>query len=121
MSLQVEVNLSLILAIVSLMGTIISSVLFIMRLKWDMGQQEKEILTLKKDVTQLGSKVDKEIDHIGTLLEKEEAEHTIELQKVSNRIDVLEKSVNKVQIQLEYITETLKELREKLFKTAATM
>jgi len=119
MSMQVEVNISLILALVSLVGTVISSTVFIMKLRWDIGQQKTEIDLVKVDINNLGQKMDKSIETMAQKITEQRLMDSNEMRHIAIRVDAIDKAVVALQLQVGYIGDTVKELKEKLFKNTA--
>ena len=108
MTLEFEVNLSLIMAVIAMLTTIVSMVIFVTKIKWEVGQLEKDIQRTQNDVNALGTKMT-EI-RIG---------NNDELRHILIRVDAMDKALIQLTSDMKYISDTVKELKEKLFKSTA--
>jgi len=108
MTLEFEVNLSLIMAVIAMFSTIVSMVIFITKIKWETGQLEKDIQRTQNDINALGAKMT-EI-RIG---------NNDELRHILIRVDAMDKALIQLTSDMKYISDTVKELKEKLFKSTA--
>ena len=104
--MTIELNLSLIIAMISIMGTIMSTVIFIMKLRWETSQQEKEITQLKLDINAVGKKIADQSLH-----------DNADMKILLVRIDILDKAIIELQARMGFIKDTMQELKEKLFKS----
>jgi hypothetical protein len=87
---------------------IVSMVIFITRIKWESTQHEKDITELKVDINNIGKKT----------LEQKLADSN-EIKTLLVRIDAVDKATIAMQVDMNYVKETVKELKEKLFKSTA--
>jgi len=108
--MQFEVNLSLILAIVAIISTIVSMVIFVTKTRWDVGQLEKDLAGLKGDINAIGQKMTEQ-----KILNSDEIRHMLV------RIDAVDKAVVSLTVQVGYIADTVKDMKEKLYKSTAIL
>lgn len=100
----VEINLSLIIAGLSIVGTIITAILFFGKLRWDNQKHSEEIKQHCKDLNNMGQK----LDRLKDLQNKE-------LKDIIQRIDELDKSLIKVVATLEHVVLAVNEIKEKVY------
>jgi len=117
-TIEVGAGLSLILSVIALLSTGVSVVVFIMKLKWESTQHEHEIKKLQLDVDNLGAKVDKKYDDVLQKMTEQKILNSDEIRHMLIKIDAMDKAVILLTADMKYISETVKELKEKLFKTA---
>jgi predicted nucleic acid-binding Zn-ribbon protein len=117
MTIEVGAGLSLLISVIALLSTGVSVVAFIMKLKWDSHQQEKELAVLKIDVDKIGAKVDKRYEELCQKMVEQKILNSDELRAMMIKVESMDKSIIMLMSDMKYISETVKELKEKLFRS----
>jgi septal ring factor EnvC (AmiA/AmiB activator) len=99
----IEINVSLIIAICSIFGTLITAITFFNKLRWDNAKQDEEL-----------SKHLKEIEKLKQKLDGSKESQQIETKQILLRIDAVEKSMVEISTTLNYVQDTVREIKEKL-------
>lgn len=98
-------NVSFILSTLALFGTIITSVSFFLRLRWESDKHTEDIKRQAVDINNLGKKLDVMRDS-----------YALELKQVLAKIDIIDKSLIEVLSTMRHIQETVGDLRKRVFK-----
>jgi len=117
MTVEIGAGLSLLISVIALLSTGVAVVAFIMKLKWDSHQQEKELALLKIDVDKIGAKVDKKYEDLCQKMVEQKILNSDELRSMMIKVDSMDKAIILLTSDMKYISETVKELKEKLFKS----
>jgi len=130
MNVDLEAGMALVLSAVAIMGTITTVIGFALKLKWDTTYMNKEILQLQNDLNAMGQKVDDQHDHWTQKLDKtleainaKMVEHKLfnsdEMRSLSMKVDSIDKAVITLTLNMTYVTDTVKELKEKWNRSTA--
>ena len=101
--MQVNLDISTIIAILSIIGTAITAVLFFGKLKWENAHHADEIKDIKKDVNNLGSKC----NAIKDLLVSEQRELML-------KIEALDKIMIEMSTTLKFVQSTIVDIKDKM-------
>ena len=121
MNINVEVNIAFIMSLLALLSSLVSSIVFIMRLRWDIGRQQEEINQGKLDINALGAKVDKSIEILTEKIAEQRVMDTNELRHMVIRVDAMDKAIIGLSLKMEFISDTVKALKETLCKNTAIL
>jgi len=128
MTIEVGAGISLLISVITFLGLGVTVVSFFLKLKWDSVQHDKEIEQIKTDVDRIGQKLDKKNEEMLGRIEKTSVEltqkileHSLnksnEINHMVVRIDAMDKAIIKLSSDMGHVVETVRELKEKLFKT----
>ena len=98
-----SIDLSTIIALGSVVGTIVTAVSFFNRLKWDNQRHDEEIKKQIIDINRLGEKVNSIKD---TIIDEQ--------RNTAVKIDTLDKTMIEVFTTLKHVQATITEIKEKL-------
>jgi len=117
MTVEVGAGLSLLISVITILGLIVTVVTFFMKLKWDSNQHEKDLDLLKIDVDKIGAKVDRKYDELVQKMTEQKILNSDEIRHMLVKVDAMDKAIIILTSDMKYITETVKELKDKLFKS----
>lgn len=100
-----SVYLGIIIAIISLLTSVVTIVSFLSRLKWDNERHKVDIDKAKEDINKLGAKVSGIRDEL-------RREQTSIYQKVEN----IERQVVELSATFEHVLKTLHKIEEKIYR-----
>jgi uncharacterized DUF497 family protein len=98
--MTIELNLSLIIAVFSIFGTIITAILFFGKLRWDTHKQAEDIKKNSIDINNLGSKFNDMQQH-----------QAAETKVILAKIDALDKNIISMSVTLSYLKEAVERLK----------
>jgi hypothetical protein len=117
MTIEIGAGISLLISVITLLGLIVGVVAFFVKLKWDSHQHEKELDLLKIDVDKIGAKVDKKYEELCQKMVEQKILNSDELRSMMIKVESMDKSIILLMSDMKYISETVKELKDKLFKS----
>jgi len=119
MTLEFEVNVSLIMAVIAMVSTIVSMVVFVTKTKWDVAQVKKELELAQVQIDKEIARTNNDINGLGAKLTEIRIGNNDELRHILIRVDAMDKALIQLTSDMKYISDTVKELKEKLFKSTA--
>jgi len=119
MTIEIGAGLSLLISVSTLLGLGVTVVAFFMKIKWDSHQHEKEIAQLKDDLNNVGSKVDKKYDDLVHKLTEQTSDKNDQIKTLLVRVDSMDKMIVAMTVEMKFMVETVKELKERLFNSTA--
>jgi len=119
MTIEVGAGLSLLISVITLLGLGITVVAFFLKLKWDSTKHDQEIEKLQKDLDNLGAKVDKKYDDVLQKMTEQKILNSDEIRHMLIKVDAMDKAIVLLTADMKHVSETVKELKDKLFKGAA--
>lgn len=99
-----EINVSLVVALLSILGTIVTAILFFGKLRWDNQKHETDIKTQAQDLNRIGQKISAIRDS-----------NNNEIKTVLAKIDTVDKSTIKIATTLQHVVEVVNEIKQKVY------
>jgi cell division protein FtsB len=116
MTLEFEVNLSLDMAVIAIVSTIVRMVVFVTKTKWDVAQVKNELEVAKGQIEKEIARTNNDINGLGTKLTEIRIGYNDELRHILVRIDAMDKDIIQLTSDMKYISDTVKELKENCSK-----
>ena len=101
--MYLTLNLSVILAVLSIIGTVVTAITFFNKVKWDTQKHTRDIDKLNTDMRALSVK----------LSEVKDTQRAEQLQLIA-KIDGVDKSTVKISTTLEHMQKAIDEIKEKM-------